>query len=125
MRALIFELRPESLEADGLVISISRKIEAVRARLGIAAQAITSEEPEAPLEVKEALYRIAQEALQNMVKHAHPRRVDVNLKTRRNTVALEIADDGAGFDTAVAFPGHLCLQSMRERALEVGAPSKS
>jgi hypothetical protein len=49
MRTLIFELRPESLEADGLVMSINRKIEALRARHGIAAPAVTSEEPEAPL----------------------------------------------------------------------------
>jgi len=120
MRALIFELRPESLETEGLVAALNRQIEAVRARHGFAAPTVASAEPELPIEVKQALYRIAQEALWNTVKHARARRVDVRLQPDGDSVVLEIADDGVGFDPDGSFPGHLGLRSMHERAAEVG-----
>ena len=120
MRALIFALRPESLEKDGLVTALNRQIEALRARHGIAAQTITSDEPEAPIEVKQVLHRIAQEAVHNTVKHSRARRVDVHLEAYDSWLVLQITVDGVGFDTDESFPGHLGLRSMRERALEVG-----
>jgi signal transduction histidine kinase len=120
VRALIFELRPESLETEGLVAALNRRIEALQARSGIAAPTIASAEPELPIEVKQALHRIGQEALWNTIKHARARRVDVRLKAERDSVALEVADDGVGFDPDGRFPGHLGLRSMRERATEVG-----
>jgi PAS domain S-box-containing protein len=120
MRALIFELRPESLEMEGLVAALNRQIEAVRARHRISARTMSSAEPELPIEVKEALHRIAQEALWNTVKHARARRVDVRLKSDGGSVVLEIADDGVGFDPDGSFPGHLGLRSMHERATGVG-----
>ena len=120
MRALIFELRPESLETEGLVAALNRQIEAVRGRHGFAAPTIASAEPELPIEVKQALYRIAQEALWNTVKHARARRVDVRLQPDGDSVVLEIADDGVGFDPDGSFPGHLGLRSMHERAAEAG-----
>jgi len=120
MRALIFELRPESLEMEGLVAALNRQIDAVRARHGIAAPTITSVEPELPIEVKQALHQIAREALWNTVKHARARRVDVRLEPDGHSVVLEIADDGVGFDPGGSFPGHLGLRSMHERASGVG-----
>jgi PAS domain S-box-containing protein len=119
MRALIFELRPEALEAEGLVAALNRQIEAVRARLAISAPPIVCAEPELPIEVKQALHRIGQEALWNTVKHARARRVDVHLKADGDSVVLEIADDGVGFDPNGSFPGHLGLRSMHERAVGV------
>jgi signal transduction histidine kinase len=120
MRAVISELRPESLETEGLVAALKMQIEAARARHGIAAQLIASAEPEVPIEVKQALHRIAQEALWNTVKHARARHVDVRLETHENSVDLEIADDGVGFDPNGSFPGHLGLRSMHERAIGAG-----
>jgi PAS domain S-box-containing protein len=120
MRALIFELRPESLETEGLVAALNRRIEAVRARHGIAAQLTASAEPELPIEVKQALQGIAQEALWNTVKHARARRLEVRLEAHEDSVVLEIADDGVGFDASGSFPGHLGLRSMHERATGVG-----
>ncbi|HKF76926.1 MAG TPA: PAS domain-containing sensor histidine kinase [Candidatus Dormibacteraeota bacterium] len=120
MRALIFELRPESLQTEGLVGALNRQIEAVRARHGFAAPTIASAEPELPIEVKHALHRIAQEALWNTVKHAGARRVDVRLEPDGDWVVLEIADDGVGFDPGGSFPGHLGLRSMHERAQGIG-----
>jgi PAS domain S-box-containing protein len=120
MRALIFELRPESLETEGLVVALNKQIEALRARHGISVRAVNGKEPELPLEVKEALYRIAQEALHNTVKHARAEHVEVRLEADEGRLVLEIADDGVGFDPERSFPGHLGLRSMRERALGVG-----
>jgi PAS domain S-box-containing protein len=120
MRALIFELRPESLETEGLVAALDKQVQAVRARHGIAAQTATGEEPALALEIKQALYRIAQEALQNTVKHAQAQRVEVRLEVDDGGVRLAIADDGLGFEPEASFPGHLGLRSMRERALGVG-----
>jgi len=70
------------------------------------------------------LHRIGQEALWNTVKHAHGRRVDVRLEAQEDSVVLEIADDGVGFDPDAGFPGHLGLRSMHERAIGVGGSLK-
>ena len=79
------------------------------------------EEPDVPLPVKETFYRIAQEAINNAVKHAHPTRLSVTLSCADGSLSLVVADDGTGFDPAVPYPGHLGLRSMQERAERVGA----
>jgi PAS domain S-box-containing protein len=119
-RALIFELRPDLLESEGLVAALNRQLDAVRTRHGIPTQVISGVEPELSLAVKQALYRITQEALWNTVKHARAQRIDVRLAGDGDSVILEIADDGVGFDPTKSFPGHLGLVSMRERAAGVG-----
>jgi signal transduction histidine kinase len=73
-----------------------------------------------PLAAKEALYRIAQEALHNTVKHARATTVTVRLENGPDELALDISDDGSGFDPDESFPGHLGLQTMRERAMALG-----
>jgi signal transduction histidine kinase len=119
MRALIFELRPESLEEEGLVVALTKHAESLRARHQIDVQVDLCEEPDLPLETKEALYRIAQESLHNIVKHARASTVALRLcapTPQTPVLALDIRDDGVGFDPTGAFPGHLGLRSMRERA---------
>ena len=64
MRALIFELRPEALEQEGLVAALEKQVATVRARHGIEVVAALGDPGDVPLAVEEALYRIAQEALQ-------------------------------------------------------------
>lgn len=115
MRALIFELRPESLQMEGLVAALTRQVDAMSARHGIEVQTTFGLEPEIPVAAKETLYRVAQEALHNVVKHAGASRVEVSLHQHNGNVLLEIRDDGQGFDPQGHFPGHLGLQSMRER----------
>ena len=116
MRALIFELRPESLENEGLVAALEKQAASLQARHEIEVHVSLGGEPDVPLEAKEMLYRVAQEALHNTVKHARASGVDLKLERDANGITLEIGDDGVGFDSSSSFPGHLGLKSMRERA---------
>jgi PAS domain S-box-containing protein len=116
MRALIFELRPESLETEGLVAALEKQAAAMRARHEIEVKTSLCDEPRASLEAKEAVYRIAQEALHNTVKHARAGKVRITMDCEPGWIDLEVSDDGVGFDSRGDFPGHLGLRSMRERA---------
>jgi PAS domain S-box-containing protein len=120
MRALIFELRPDSLENEGLIAALSKQAAALEARHQIPVEADLGQEPDLALEAKEALYRIAQEAMHNIVKHANASRVVLRLGVDADYASLEIQDDGSGFDPQGNFPGHLGLRSMRERAERLG-----
>jgi signal transduction histidine kinase len=116
MRALIFELRPESLQQEGLVKALEKQAAAARARHGLDVRARFEREPEVPLPVKEALYRIVQEAVQNSAKHARATVVEIALRVGDGLLILTVGDDGQGFDPSGSFPGHLGLRSMQERA---------
>ena len=120
MRALIFELRPESLQKEGLVAALAKQADGLQARYGIEVGLSLCEEPGLPLQVKEALYLIAREAMQNALKHAQPSRLDLRLICRPDEITLEVCDNGVGFDPLRQYPGHLGLQSMRERARGLG-----
>ena len=120
MRALIFELRPESLQSEGLIAALEQQAAALRARHEIPVHTTLGEEPDLPLETKEALYRIAQEALHNTVKHARASRADLKLECDARGITLQVSDDGAGFDPEESFSGHLGLKSMRERVARLG-----
>jgi signal transduction histidine kinase len=120
MRALIFELRPESLEVEGLCAGLHRQADSLRARHSVEVHVDLCEEPQLALDVKEALYRTAQEALHNAAKHARADRVELRLRSNSAFVQLEVCDNGIGFDPSGSFPGHLGLVSMRERAANVG-----
>jgi PAS domain S-box-containing protein len=124
MRALIFELRPESLEKEGLVAALEKQAAALRARHELRVEAVLCEEPEASSEAKEALYRIAQEALHNAIKHARAKKVKITMECYSESISLEISDDGVGFEAKGDFPGHLGLRSMRERAERLGGTLK-
>jgi PAS domain S-box-containing protein len=120
MRALIFELRPESLETEGLVAALSRQVAALHARHEIEVSTEFCDEPDLPLKVKEELYRVAQEALHNTAKHARANNVNLRMHVDTEGVLLEVCDNGVGFDTTHSFPGHLGLHSMRERIARLG-----
>jgi PAS domain S-box-containing protein len=121
MRALIFELRPGALEEEGLVAALQRQAAALTARDGLPI-AVTGPDLRLPLppEVEEHLYRLALEALHNTVKHAAATRAWVTITSDAEHVALEIGDDGRGFDRSIARPGHLGLTTMADRAGRIG-----
>ena len=120
MRALIFELRPESLEQEGLVVALGKQAEAMRARYQIDLQLKVCEEPTLAFRCKQALYRVSQEALHNISKHARATRVDMTLWQDEDDIRLAIHDNGVGFDTSARFPKSLGLTSMRERIEALG-----
>ncbi|NJM40464.1 MAG: GAF domain-containing sensor histidine kinase [Anaerolineae bacterium] len=121
MRALIFELRPESLQTEGLIAAFEKQAAALHARHRIVVNTSLGEhEPPLDMARKEALYRIGLEAIQNTIKHARATQVDLCLSVEPTQVTMNVRDNGRGFNTADEFPGHLGLQTMRERAEEFG-----
>jgi signal transduction histidine kinase len=122
MRTLIFELRPEELVTEGLVIAIKKQVAAVETRYGLQIVTELGKEPALSFIAKEALYRIAQEALHNIVKHAHVKSAKLRVSEGETIggVILEVSDAGVGFNPEQSFPGHLGLQSMRERLARLG-----
>jgi signal transduction histidine kinase len=120
MRALIFELRPESLASEGLITALNKQVAVLRTRYKLTVDAQLGEEPALSLEHKHMLYRIAREALHNIVKHAHGSTVLLRLDRQDDELVLEVRDDGRGFDPAEPFPGHLGLRSIQERVARLG-----
>ncbi len=120
MRALIFELRPESLEVEGLVAALTKQVAVLQTRYQMHVDVSLDTEPDLSLELKHTLYRIAQEALHNIIKHARASTVLLQLAQQDNTVSLQVCDNGRGFDPADPCPGHFGVSSMRERALKMG-----
>lgn len=122
MRALIYELRPETLQEEGLVGALERQVAALCKRHNIEAQLNASAgEPALPFEAKEALYRIALEAVQNTVRHGRARKVIVTISRDRSGHTLQVQDDGRGFDPSQRVEGHFGMSTMRERAQQLGA----
>jgi signal transduction histidine kinase len=122
MRTLLLELRPSAL-ADAELGDLLRQLgEAItgRSRVQVDVQ-IEGEYSQMELDVKVALYRIAQEALNNVAKHSGAGQVTVRLCCGPERVALHVADDGRGFDVDAIPPDHLGVGIMRERAEAIGA----
>jgi len=120
MRALIFELRPESLETEGLAVALAKQAASIQARHGIEVQIDLGDEPQMVLATKESLYRVAREALHNVVKHASATRIMLRMQCDDSMLQLDVIDNGIGFETSKDFPGHLGLHSMRERVVQMG-----
>ena len=122
MRALIFELRPGALAEEGLVAALRKQGAALTAREEVA---VAVDGPEVRLDlgagVEEHLYRIAMEALNNVVKHARAEHAAVQVTAEAGALRIVVSDDGAGFDTAAGHSGSMGLSGMSERAQAIGA----
>lgn len=120
MRMLVFELHPPALEEQGLANALQTRLEAVETRSGIQTEFHVEGDTQMSLAVEEELYRIAQEALTNAVKHARAEKVIVRLFTEHDHFRLEVRDDGRGFDPAAAAQsGGLGLRSIEERVQRI------
>ena len=120
VRRIARELRPEMLEHLGLVsalIELSRKF-ADQTGLRIDRD-FSGELPALSDEAELAVYRVAQESLTNIARHAHASRVGITLEPGPGSVVLSVVDDGDGMDEAAALNGHGGLRGMRERAVLV------
>jgi NarL family two-component system response regulator LiaR len=121
MRQLIFELRPPVLEKEGLVAALRARLEAVEARAGFQTELRVTGEKRLPPALEEELFRIVQETLNNVVKHARATRVTLNLHLGEQVVSLEVGDDGVGFDPIAARQrGGLGLEGIEERLQGIG-----
>ena len=121
MRSLLLELRPDALADTSLIELLGQLSEAVQGRAHLPVEVMLSDPGELPPEVKVALYRIAQEALTNVTKHANATRVTLELCQQGDEVMLAVRDDGRGFNPVSAPPDRLGLGIMRERAESIGA----
>lgn len=120
MKALLFSLRPDALEEGGLIAALAQNAHALEARHGLTVHAELGREPSLSPGAQAAAYRIAQEALHNVVKHARASRVWLSVREEGDSVTLTVRDDGRGFDPAALPGGTLGQRSMRERAQGVG-----
>lgn len=125
VRDVMADLRPPLLDEYGLVAALRWYGRRLAAQAGLALRVVGTEpSPRLAMPVESALFRIAQEALTNVAKHAQPTQVTVTVETSEGATRLTIADDGAGFDpAAVVRPANrsgVGLLSIRERAEAVG-----
>lgn len=112
MRLLVYELRTAALEKEGLVAALQQRLDAVEKRAGVQARLLVEETVELPAMVEEGLYRIAQEALTNILKHAQATSVIVRLKANSEQVELEVTDNGRAFEaTSLSSGGGIGLTS--------------
>jgi signal transduction histidine kinase/ABC-type amino acid transport substrate-binding protein len=124
VRDVMSELRPAALDDFGLLAALREHAKAAAERLGITIDVAGPDaEPRLPAAAETAMFRIAQEALNNVGKHARARHVKVTLGAIAQGVRLVVADDGVGFDAGrpPRRTGHYGIATMRERAEAVGA----
>jgi signal transduction histidine kinase len=122
MRLLIFELRPSVVELQGLIPALRARLEAVEERAGLQVEMNVDESLVISDRVQDGFYRIAQEALNNALKHAKANQIILNLSGGLSRVVLEIIDDGVGFKPEEAVEGGgLGLDGIIERAELLGA----
>jgi signal transduction histidine kinase len=120
MRLLLFELRPPHLEEGGLTAALRSRLQAVETRAGLTVEFDCRGEERLRPDAEQELYRIAQEALNNILKHARAQHVAVHLDFTSDLVVLEVTDDGVGFAPSREHAAGYGLPGMRERAERLG-----
>lgn len=120
LTSLIHQLRPVGLEGKGLAAALQAYGARWSRQTGIEARVTLHGEQPIPPQVEQALFRLAQEALANVSKHAQAGQVEITLARTGSAITLDVADDGRGFDPAAAEGKGLGLRSMRERIEALG-----
>ena len=121
MRTLLLELRPGELADRELSVLLHQLTDAMSARTDLPITTTIIGSCVLPTDVQIAFYRIAQEALNNVVKHANASRTHVSLQCHPDGTILRVQDNGRGFDQGSEQPHQLGLSIMRERAQKIGA----
>ncbi len=121
MRTLLVELRPGALSDAPLNELLQQLCDAISGRLRVPVCCSADLLERLPPDIQVAFYRIAQEALNNVARHAHASQVDVQLKQFDGTVEMTVKDNGVGFDQTANSSAHFGLGIMRERAECIGA----
>lgn len=121
MRGLLAELRPLVLIDSDLGDLLRQLGDALTGRTNIPVAVTMRGQGSLPSEVQVALYRLCQEGLNNIAKHARARQVTITVQYDSDSAAIHLGDDGCGFDVMHTPPGHYGLSIMRERAKAIGA----
>ncbi|MCB9453030.1 MAG: PAS domain S-box protein [Anaerolineaceae bacterium] len=119
MRTILLTLRPSALAEMALKDAIQQLIDVGISRMRLPIHASLADTGKLPVDVKTTFYRITQEALNNVFKHAKATDIVVTLEDAQDQIRLAIQDNGCGFDTAIKAPGHMGLEIMAERAAAV------
>lgn len=120
LNALIQEMRPAALEGKGLATALREYVVRWSDGAEIPADFRVQGERRVPLEVEQALFRVAQESLANVARHSGAGHAEIDLIYTADTLTLRVADDGRGFDPSRNPGGGFGLQSMRERLVKLG-----
>jgi PAS domain S-box-containing protein len=121
MRTLLLELRPAALEEQRLDILLPQLTDGMMARTRISFTTTVAGDCSLPTEIQIALYRIAQESLNNITKHSQASQATVSLNCQPDRVSMHISDNGRGFNPEDIQPHQLGISIMRERAQAIGA----
>jgi PAS domain S-box-containing protein len=132
MRTLLLELRPSAILKTPLSELLTQLTEAIASRKELSFQLYIEKSPVLPAEVQTTFYRVAQEAIHNVVRHSHANQVGVSLSISppftsvftedwKGEVKLIVSDDGSGFTPGNVQPGHFGLSIMQERAVAINA----
>lgn len=124
MRLFLYELSPSNLKKDGLFASLNQRLDAVEGRADIKRKITADESIYLTYEQQVAFFYIAQEALNNTLRHSHAKSVQITLKQTRVNIIMEIEDDGVGFNTEDFKKGGIGMRSMQERSEQIGASLK-
>jgi signal transduction histidine kinase len=119
MRLFLFELEPVNIERDGLVSTLQQRLASVEGRSGVQARMIADSEIQMSAEKETEIYYIVEEALNNILKHANAKAVLVKLRPRKDSIYLEIVDNGCGFNLDDVKVGGKGLKNIRERAKRI------
>ena len=124
MRLFLYELVPVNIERDGLVSTLHQRLASVEGRADIQARIIADNDIVLSPEKETEVYYIVEEALNNILKHANAKSVQVKLKQRKESIFLEIVDNGCGFDSEKVKIGGRGLGNIRERAKRINGDLK-
>jgi signal transduction histidine kinase len=121
MRLLIFELHRHELGKGGLTGALQARLDAVETRGGMHSELLVEGSEQLPRPIQEELYNIAQEALNNALKHAHADNVSILLRFDEAGTVMEVSDDGVGFEAEIdRMGGGFGIPGMKERAQRIG-----
>lgn len=120
LKLIIDELRPAALQGNGLAQALREYASRWQEHTGISTKTSINGERSLPLDVEQALYRILQEGLSNVARHAEADAVQLDLRISPESVTLTIADNGRGFDPQTVSPNSLGLAGMKQRLSEAG-----
>ncbi|HUH96330.1 MAG TPA: histidine kinase N-terminal 7TM domain-containing protein [Anaerolineales bacterium] len=124
MRLFLYQMQPIEVEKEGLISVLHHRLAAVEGRADIKARLLTDESISLSKDKEIALYFIAQEALNNVLRHAHATSVLVTVKQGKRNIILRVQDDGIGFEPKKVDRGGMGLRNMYERALQINGKLK-